>query len=287
MNNSALDSLKQIQEGLSLVSFSSLIDNVLLVEGKTDAEFYKNLICIIIHYGSPNEKNCIDKIIKDKRKVGKNIYGIIDKDYKNHAVESELKKYIFVIDSNSLETMIIKYVGADSFEKLIRSLFYKTKFIKNNFTEDALKWAFFIGYLRKENEQKQLYLNFKKIKHGNDFLKDFLFLSNDKYEFDEERFQGALIQDKNVHLNYIIRDYNKDEAWDICQGHDIIDFIDALNRMGNNNKRNINTIIPQWEYEILKEDNKIGKKIIALFKENYKNSDFKKWIENVKLSNPI
>ena len=88
-------------------------------------------------------------------------------------------------------------------------------------------------------------------------------------------------------MNYIIRDYNKDEAWDICQGHDIIDFIDALNRMGNNNKRNINTIIPQWEYEILKEDNKIGKKIIALFKENYKNSDFKKWIENVKLSNPI
>ena len=187
MNNSALDSLKQIQEGLSLVRFSSLIDNVLLVEGKTDAEFYRNLICIIIHYGSPNEKNCIDKIIKDKRKEGKNIYGIIDKDYKSHVVESELKKYLFVIDANSLETMIIKYVGADNFEKIIRAYFYKTKFIKNNFTKDALKWAFYIGCLRKENEQKHLYLSFKEIKDKYDFLKDFLCLSDEKYKFNEEK----------------------------------------------------------------------------------------------------
>ena len=109
-----LDSIKEIQQGFSLVKISNIVDNVLLVEGKTDGIFYKRFINnLSVFYGEPetNESNEIEKIVLKKTDLNKNFYGILDADYKARKVNDKIKDRIFIIDANSLETLLIKYAG--------------------------------------------------------------------------------------------------------------------------------------------------------------------------------
>lgn len=260
MNNTAIESSIKIQEGLSIVNFSNTIENVLLVEGKTDAAFYsqfpennKN-----IHYGSPKEYNNIIKIVENKFRSKHYVYGIIDRDYKTHTLKPELQKFIFIIDANSLETVIIKYLGVDVFEKIIRKYFYQCKFIQNNFTKDSLQWSFILGCLREKNITQKLRLRINETVEQHDFLKEYVVASNSEnnyFNFNIDLFLKDLLDNSNNQINYdelehYIRDFNENESWFICRGHDVFDFIDALSRTVTNNKRDKSTV-PAWEYKIL------------------------------------
>lgn len=300
---SALNSLKEIQQGFSLVKFSNLIDNVLLVEGKTDGFFYKRFTnSLSVFYGEPktSESNEIEEIVLKKTDFNKNFYGILDADYKTREINTKIKDRIFIIDANSLETLLVKYAGTVYFEWLIKKrdiitddnkeqvILKKTNKIKNNITESAIKWAFKIGCLRKKSENLNLGLSFKKVKECSSYYNDYISYSEENYklkgEFNEDLFLANLCSKSakftgNVEqLKKYIEKFNSDLAWDICQGHDIFDFIDCLNRgpdkletsqiQGNMfKKKQRSSSVPEWEY-----------KIIEIYDiKKFDNSPLKKW----------
>lgn len=304
---SALDSLKEIQQGFSLVKFSNLIDNALLVEGKTDGIFYKKFTDFLsVFYGEPetNESNEIADIVLSKTNLNKNFYGVLDADYKSKIIANKIINRIFIIDANSLETMLIKYAGNEYFERLIKKGSIKTSDNKkqlvlkhtnksgNNITESALKWAFSIGCLRKKSDELNLSLSFKKVKEDSSYYKKYINYSEDNYkiigDFDKESYLEDLCS-KSVsftgnkeQLKQYISEFDSVLAWDICQGHDIFDFIDCLNVdsvkpgtaqiVGNMPvKNNRLSSVPKWEYNILE--------IFDLAKFN--GSKLKEWFDSI------
>lgn len=281
---------KNIQEGLSIVKFTK-IDNVLLVEGKTDAVFYMNFSEKKIFFGTPEEKESIKEIIKEKRKGEKHVYGIIDRDYQMPCIEEQLKDYLFITDANSLETMIIKYVGIDDFEEIIKKrIFFKYKgSIENHLTNDALEWAFIIGCLRNENSKNDMHLPFSNTIKNHDFFRAYLKKGDGgKFVFKDDIFLENLIEKSKLSLNEAkryIEKYNKDkDLWNICRGHDIFDFIDAIIRSISMAPRNIKTIIPKWEYDLIEKKNK--KKLINKIKPKFDNSELKKWFDKINSEKP-
>lgn len=278
MSDSALDSTKEIQKGFSMVRYCARIENVLLVEGATDAEFYKNFTKKTIHYGSPDDEDSIIEIVDKKRKENKTIYGIIDRDYKPKQIDENLKNYLFVIDAHSLETMLIKYIKPDNFEKkIIRKRFYKSSLI-NNITEDSLHWAFNIGCLRKASEIYNFHLPFNKQIKEHDYFKKYILKNENtnKFEFNFNSFLSDLLVNSKYTKNDIrkyIEPFSYDECWIICRGHDIFDFIDALIRISYNNKRV--SSVPNWEYELFSNyKNKILK--------SFEGSELKSWFNKIK-----
>lgn len=299
----ALDSIKEIQQGFSLVKISNEIDNALLVEGKTDGFFYKRFTnSLLIFYGEPetNESNEIERIVLSKTNLNKNFYGILDADYTNRKVNKKISNRIFTIDANSLETLLVKYAGKDDFERLIKKGIDKTNDNKkqlilknmhkrkNNVTESAIEWAFKIGCLRKKSENLNLGLNFKKVKESSSYYNDYINYYEENYklkgEFNEDLFLADLCSKSakfigNVEqLKKYIEKFDLDLAWVICQGHDIFDFIDCLNRgpdkletsqiQGNMfKKKQRSSSVPEWEY-----------KIIEIYDiKKFDNSPLKKW----------
>lgn len=310
MSDNALESFVDVQEGLSIVK-NSMIENVLLVEGKTDAEFYKHFSRIKIHYGSPNETDGIKDIVEHKRiELEQTVYGIIDKDYKEKKeVEREIEKikdFIFFTDAHSLETMIIRHVGVDDFEKIIRNLLYKCKSINNNFTKDSLKWAFSIGCIRKliYNKNQMAYdeakqnnrapvfvVGVNRFVEKHDFFKAYLIQKENKdYDFNEKAFLNDLVSVSHVKITLkelmsSKRDYKEEDddnsAWSICRGHDIFDFIDALSRTETKSER-YKATVPSWEYRLFND-----KKILSKFDNLELKDFFDKINKDNATSNPI
>ena len=295
MSDNALAAVIDVQEGLSIVRCSN-IENVLLVEGKTDAEFYKNFSKKKIHYGSKGETCAIKDIIEDKINSGKSVYGIIDNDYKEeNEMQSEtekIKDFVFITDAHSLETMIIKHVGIDIFEKTIRrKILTNTYFVKTDFTRDSLKWAFSIGCLRKSSVKKNWGLPINHVVENHDYLKGYLMPNKSEgYDFNLDAFLNDLLSvssrtkiSKRT-LKNSIEGYSEDKAWFICRGHDIFDFIDALYRTikGKRNLRECH--VPSWEYTLLTSERD---RIISKFE----NSKLKEFFDRINrkdtTSNPI
>ena len=296
-NDDRYSELKQkINKGLSDALFLHE-DRILVVEGETDKTFYENFTDLNIKMSNALEneypekyskKSCNDLILRaiKRRSIDFNMhwYGIIDKDYKTddevNEICAELKEYIFITDANSLETMIIKYVGVADFEKIIRrNIFYKCNFIKNNLTEDALRWSFFIGCLRELSYKKNLKLGINNTIKSHDFFRDYIeSIGNDNtvFRFNSEAFFTELVSEsKNIDeeiLRYNIREYNEDEAWSICRGHDLFDFIDAITRKGTNKPRHETTVVPPWEHKLF-DINKISRK--------FEETPLKKWFDKI------
>lgn len=283
---------------------------VILVEGSTDRKFYelfkKNDAIEIQEIGcfSTKEKKYPlgdrkltgkEAIIHqvEKNDTDKYFFGIVDKDYDNCQIEDKTK--LFVTDANSLETMIVKYVGIDDFNKLVieaisstnNRLFYtikeNLKNIENNLTEDSLKWAFYIGCFRMLNEELHLNLNFKEIKLNNDYLKNFLIDTKDnckRFDFNKEEFQKQLLSRKKINTDKIdtyMKKYTEAEAWRICQGHDIFDFIDAISRNFTKSIRNEESVVPFWESNKLLKNTRITKQLISKFA----NSELQIWFDYI------
>lgn len=222
-----------------------------------------NIFCRIPNIDNDTGNDCTVKgLISEMFPKGKNIYGIIDPDYNNSVnIESSIRNRVHVIDANSLETLIVKYCDkSHNVAKAIANfniLFKKGKF-KNKegkqeklssythdylpITEEVLQWAFFIGWIRKINadEPKKYHFNFKLIKENSSKYKKYIKINKINkeihFDFNKEQYINDLCNysrhnNDNISLQKIkesILEYNERTVWDICQGHDIFDFIDCL-----------------------------------------------------------
>lgn len=280
--------VKDCNSSLSIVKFSSRIDWGLLVEGKTDEVFYKKVTDKLnTFHGSPEsyENSDIAQIVADKRRNGKNFFGIIDADYKSHIFSDDVKDYIQITDANSLETMMIKYYGIYDFgqmiKKLIKSRYPGNKFnlkvkLQDSIVEKSVRWAYKIGILRNYNETRK-YLSINKIKGESNYYFDFLNLQKQsdnkvKISFDLEKYLKELTKNKKggVTISDLTSEieskkFSEKEAYILCQGHDIIDFIEAIIKLYGvsiakekkdqdkilNDRRGPSDKVTKMEYDIL------------------------------------
>lgn len=249
----SVENLNKIQEGFSTARYGTVIDWGLLVEGPTDVIFYKKITDkLTTFHGEPEsyeeESSVIPIIIAEKRENGQNFFGIIDADYKSHIFPEEVKDYIQVTDAHSLETMMIKYYGIADFEKLIRKI-VKANYPGNKYNlkeklldsivEMSVKWAYTIGVLRNFNETPKC-LSINKLKEKSNYYFDFLSLQKLSdtqvgISFDSEKYLKELIKTSKGSLTLEDlkkeiekKTYSEEEAYILCQGHDIVDFIEAV-----------------------------------------------------------
>ena len=310
MKDSALNDPREIQRSFSqYLCDKEKVDDVLLVEGKTDYTFYRRFTSekeYKIYYDTPPDNNNEDEgkkkhkptvksLVEKMSLEGKNIYGIIDPDYKD---TFDIDDRIHVIDANSLETLILKYSDkAHNVAKAISNfdkLFRKGKFKDDNMTfkyskiaDDVLKWAFFIGRIRKLSDLCNYRLDFRKVKEKSNFYRNYIKTSpknNDKKEFNQEEYLKDLF-DKSLfspnvaddfssfsnkikkNIEEYIEEYNEKSVWNICQGHDIFDFIECLNP---NSKPSRSTVL-SWEYDLLE----------VFDIKNFQDSPLQKWFDKI------
>lgn len=275
---------------LSTARVSYRIDWGLLVEGKTDVVFYKKITDKLnTFHGSPEsyENADIPQIVANKRQNGQHFFGIIDADYKAHIFLEDVKDFMQVTDANSLETMMIKYYGIADFEQLIRKI-VKVNYPGNKFNlkeklldsivEMSVKWAYTIGILRKYNESRKC-LGINKIKGCSNYYFDYLNFkkkSDNQVEisFDLEKYLNELMNTntgnvtlKDLKIEIENTSYTEEDAYILCQGHDIIDFIESVIKLYGasiakdkkdsnkiiNNRRGPSDKVSRMEYEILEK----------------------------------
>ncbi len=302
MDNSALTYTLIAQKSLSMCNFiKSKLDNILLVEGYTDLIFYSRFLHkkeFSVFFKADEERNPVKNMVLNIFLLAKNVYGIIDPDYKNDSgIDDRIRDRIHIIDANSLETLIIKYSDKNhnvpkaisNFDKLFR----KGKIIQNAYkynkiTDDVLKWSFYIGCIRKINDLKNLRLKFKLVKEKSNFYSKYIIKSEENYNkvFNQD-FYLKDICDESGHKNDSsflltikneIEEYNEVNVWDICQGHDIFDFIECLNSSSHYSETSIGKMpqnrmntIPKWEFVLLK----------TFDTNNFISSPLQKWFDEI------
>ena len=309
MEYNALSSNLEIQNSLSQYKhIKNLIkDDIIYVEGKTDKIFYSqftkgfHIVC-----SSEKEKD-VQLLVLENMLQGKNIYGIIDPDYSNaKGIPRKIRDKIHVIDANSLETLIVKYSDKSHEPKKAISnfnlIFKKGTFLKNGkrekiykdaykyseITEDVLKWSYYIGTIRKINDSKKYHLNFKLIKEQSNYYHKYIEKNNENTEqkiFNQEEYLKNLCEQSGYDNSFLqkmkksIEEYNEKKVWDICQGHDIFDFIDCLKQgysrsdtsKGKMFEKKRSIQIPEWEDNLLK----------AFDINEFQNSPLQDWFDKI------
>ena len=321
MKYSALTDTKEIQKSFSQYLFDKdEVDDVLLVEGRTDYTFYSRFTSekkYKIYYDTPTDdndereskkkhKHTVKSLVEEMSSKGKNIYGIIDRDYKKTlGIHHKIRGRIHVIDANSLETLIIKYSdkthniekAITNFDDLVRKVRLNNEKEKKKphkysppITEDVLEWAFYIGRIRKINDFKNYGLTFRSVKEDSNFYRKYI-VSLDEYnhkkEFNREEYLKDLCNASGRDDYFLCKikksinkqAYNEKSVWNICQGHDIFDFIECLNsncyypksfkgKMPQNKRTT--TVLP-WEHNLLK----------VFDIKNFQGSPLQKWFDKI------
>ena len=303
MTNNCIDDIEKCKTSFAACRFDSMtnkVHDILVLEGKTDYTFYSRFTNKFhIYYKDPkSDGDCeVTELVFDLFPKGKNIYGIIDPDYNNSDnIEPNIRNRIHVIDANSLETLLVKYSDENhnvanaiaNFDKLLRKGKKEilTRGQKNycKITDEVLKWAFFIGSIRELNAFNKKYrLNFRKTKENSCFyLKYVNENSNYKKEFNREAYLIDLLNESRYkdEIKKCIKEYNEKDVWNICQGHDIIDFIACLKKNFNYSEtivgeihkdRELGTSVPKWEYKLLN----------AFDITNFHGSPLQKWFDEI------
>lgn len=303
--HSSIQSIKYTKESLSHLQFDSKADWILAVEGSTDKEFYGRFINIEIALAGEIKQANTTKIkeMKDSRNAiiqfveykvlhhSKHCYGIMDADYHQPRIKKEILGYTIFTDGNSLETMLIKYYGVENFKKFIKQTFRNNRIEYKNSgaVQKALDYSFWIGLLRLKNDRENLWLDFSKLKKGSQYYWNFLEKSETEISFNKTAYLEKLLAKKPELLEEIKKideeKYSEEKVWDLCQGHDVIDFIDALIKFGTGLKYDDKREeVVAWEYKFLKR-----------YKEEYfSKSDIYKWLKKMEelwgqlsKSNPI
>ena len=273
MEKSALDCNEDINSSIS--SLKTLKKDSLVVEGGTDKIFYRRFTqnySVFKVAEAPNAKDSdVKSLVQEMSSQGLNIYGIIDPDYSNAKdIPEEVRDRIHVIDANSLETLIVKYSdkthdpkkAISNFNIIFRKrkIFQKKTCNYDEITEDVLKWSYYIGNIRKINNSKKSHLNFKLIQQQSNYYVKYMKWDNENPKqkiFDQEEYLKNLREQSRYddsffqEIKLLIKDYNEEDVWDICQGHDIFDFIECLNPSYYPSKTAKGNMVEQKKDEIM------------------------------------
>jgi len=288
-------------------------DWIIAVEGSTDKLFYEKFCSYLNIETSNGIKNkypenhtrisCRDMILKTIKsqslQPNKHWFGIMDADYSLPVIPSEIKigKEIIFTDANSLETMLIKYSGLENFEKLINKINWqlvKKYYLDTPRIQLAIEFSYKIGSLRKKNDELKLRLNFMETLESSNYYYDFLsystpvkLIEDEKYNyeisFDFEKYKNTLIDKSDVNdfakvaLKIVGNEdfsLNKTNWSEYCQGHDIIHFLVAMNKIHQEiSNSNITITAPTHD--------SLNTKIIKAYKKDFfENSKISSWLKD-------
>lgn len=310
------DTIKEINSGYPSAIFLSQ-DEILLVEGYTDKKFYQrftNLSVIAVNElkNSYPEKHATDgscrqiiiqSIQNQKTNSIFHWYGIMDADYEytRPTIPTNLTENLIFTNENSLETMLVNCAGVENFEKFVQKKIYwnliKNYCLTNSIVELAIEYSFRIGCLRAKNDKLNLGLNFSGINNYCEYLhystpEQKIVNGKEKYTygitFDFEDYKKKLIEISNVNSFSKIGLENVGEVsfsiqtspWQkFCQGHDICNFIGAMNSLNKEISKNKKKIPSNKAFENI---------LVEKFPEKYfKDSCLEKWLSAKNTSNPI
>lgn len=250
----------------TLYQFSNKFDWILLTEGKSDIDFYKQFTVtfkdIKNNYKSKNDLNkdinntlkdisskkkssCRKKIIrlieeKTRNSETKHFYGIIDRDYRKEFIDSSIEDNIIITDAHSLETMLVKYASKRNDVSYFFNVLHP---ITNTITEDEAINIFEeakcisskIGHLRKFKPEGFSYGKIteysKYISFDNETSSfDFDLSSYLKDLIEQSKYEGETEELLQVIEEGTLKSKtDKARKWyNICRGHDLVDLINSI-----------------------------------------------------------
>lgn len=200
----------------------------LIVEGPTDALFYKRLSdsercrLIVAH----NKENVVEILLILESGDFAGALAIVDADFDMLEGRVFVSSNIFLTDTHDLETMMLK---TPALEKLLWEIGSETKlaeFVKvrgKELRESLLEEGLHLGYLRWVSLQHGQALKFEGLSYGSFTDRSTLAINQSKLiKTVKNHSQKFKLSDQELQRQIeIIRD-EKHDKWHVCCGHDLI-----------------------------------------------------------------
>lgn len=208
----------------------------LLVEGDSDKKIYQNLVeesnCRFqICKGKPSSKQRVIQVLDILNKDNiEGIIGIVDADFDHLEKTQYSHNNLFLTDDHDLEMMLIKSPALD---KLLKEFASEDKLneLKLDIKEVLLNLSYELGYLRWISQCDNLNLTFNDL----DYQK---FLDTNRLTTDSNQLIQTVInktQNYSISKEDLLEKINIKKSdsyckYQICCGHDIIEFLSILLR---------------------------------------------------------
>ena len=210
---------------------------ILLVEGETDASFFKNFLIrkeTLVRWLNGKDKTIrIVTILEEDNRFG--FVAIVDADFWHIDGIPALGSNVIVTDAHDLDLMIF---SSPAFEKVVTECFTAINLDKLQEKFGNLRWSLLesvrlLGYLRLLNERERLGISFRKPNnpHRYPYWLNHLDLNNLTLSL-EQVLISLCGNNRNLknHLSAIINsdNLNAHELLMLCNGHDVMQVTCAL-----------------------------------------------------------
>jgi Protein of unknown function (DUF4435) len=196
----------------------------LLVEGGSDAKFYRQLIdsdqCqLVVALNRDMAISVLEILQKDP---SEDVVAIVDKDFDELNGTLPDRPNLFFTDTHDLETMLIQ---SPALEKLLSELGSKEKLSKFGHDVRAVLLAAgcAIGYLLWVSLQDDLSLKFEGIDFPKFINRELLTI--DELELIEEvkrKSQKPKLKTSDLHQRMTQKKHPSHDPWQVCRGHDLM-----------------------------------------------------------------
>ncbi|MEA5518371.1 DUF4435 domain-containing protein [Limnoraphis robusta] len=215
----------------------------LLVEGDSDARFYKNLVnpekCKInIAQGKNNLIQVLD-ILEGEQFLG--VLAIIDADFDRLENNLPTQTNILLTDSHDLETMLLQ---SPALEKVLGEFGSEDKIYKLNqdIRSILLAGGVYIGYLRWISLKDSLELKFEGLSFSKFINKKTLAIDRlQLIETVKNNSQKPQINQQEIEQKMKSLERENHDAWCVCCGHDLIEILSMglCQLLGSNNSKDV------------------------------------------------
>lgn len=217
-------------------------NSILLVEGSTDTRIFSKIVdknCCDITYSKYKDTLIQALLILEKGGV-QGVIGIVDADYwhVNQINPQKHSQNLLVTDTHDIDTMILL---SPALEDMLSeyATYSKLRHLGKPIREILVESGLNIGYIRWASEKHQHNVDFKELNFYNFTDKTNLAVNLTKlYGELKAKKSNKHIDDKRIinHVEKLVQ--LKEEPWNICQGHDLIEFltIGLIEIFGNHTK---------------------------------------------------
>jgi hypothetical protein len=221
--------------------------SILLVEGSTDKRIFQDIV---------DENNCdiVYAVYKDKlisalsilEKSGeKGILGIVDADYwhVNQISPAKYSSNLLATDTHDIDTMILE---SSALDKMLREYAtdFKLQSLQKPIRDILVESGIVIGYIRWASRKYNMGIDFK-------FMDFYKFIDRTNLKINADQLYAELkTRTSNGDFNEaVVKKHVNDlaqqskDAWNICQGHDLIEIltIGLKEIFGNHTKENLDS----------------------------------------------
>lgn len=215
----------------------------LIVEGDTDARFYKNLVnkekcCVASANGKKNVIQVL-RILESDKFLG--VLAIIDADFDRLENNLPTQNNILITDNHDLEIMLLQ---SPALEKVLGEFGSEDKIQKLNqdIRSILLTGGVYIGYLRWISLKESLNLRFEELSFSKFIDKKTLILNQVKLIVTvKNNSQKPQINEQDIETKMQSLKSQNHDPWCVCCGHDLIEIlsIGLCQLLGTNKTKNV------------------------------------------------